>query len=402
MPGAVNNNLTNILQTISRLGGLRNAEQFQQFSQQLRSAAPADNVDLTGLRELSPEAMQAVDTARSAQTAATEAQAAGETLDRSELQIRELRSLANQAASVDMSAEDRAALTERFNALQTEINAATGGASFQGQTLDQRLAAPTQTPAAQTPQMSVTGRGVVNGRTAQEAGVALEDSNVARGAGITDVQVADTETNAVFRFQDAGNGQVTATRYNVTENGLEEAGSQTLAVENFQNGAVTQGQTATMDFDRLGVTVNLNEAYTAGDLNNVEVAIAPAPPPEEPETPPQAPAEEAAEGDTAALAYDIGTLEGAAAAVTQIDTMLNRVAELRTNVQEAQVSAQQTTTSAFAEIGASGGPGVNMGPDLAASVEEELRVAILREAATSLLMQGGFDRQTVVGLLGDA
>jgi len=268
MPSGVNNGLSGLLQTISRLGGLRSAEQYQRLARQIQNAPEADLADLTGLRDLSPEARAAVDTAQAAQASAEEAQTAGGAASRIERQVRELRSMATQASTADMSGDERTALSARFQALQFEVDVTARNTALQGEALADRLSAPAaaEVPAATQPESA-------------------------------------------------------------DETGTEGAGSG---------------------------------------------------------------------------AYDISTAEGAAAAVSGLDATLNRVAELQAEIQATQAASQQSVSSAFVEIGAAGGGGINMDPDLAADFTEELRVAVLREAATSLLIQGGFDRDSIVGMLGGA
>ena len=177
------------------------------------------------------------------------------------------------------------------------------------------------------------------------------------------------------------------TRYNVTANGLEEAGSQTMAFGGPQGGGIAPGGTTTLNFDRLGAGITLGQNYTAGDLNNVEVGVSPPPAPPSPPT--------GAEDEAPALAFSIGTAEGAGAALAGIDATLGRMTRMEGELQGVQAAQRKAVTDAF-----SGLKTPDLTPEGAAGVEQDLRTALRQQAAAALLSQAGLSPGGVQAVLG--
>jgi hypothetical protein len=390
MPAAIQNNLAGFIQTVSRLNNVSSTRQIQQATQRI-GGTNADTLNLSRLQNLDTNVAQFLNTVRSAQTTLAQTQAEQQTLQGFGSRIQELRNIATQATRTNLTTEERTALSERFNALQNEVNTTAAKTKIQGQNLGERLANPASQTSASG--IQITGTGRVDGVRFEEAGAAFETSNVARSAGLVNIQVADEKTNAVFRFQDAGNGQITVTRFNNTENGLQEAGSQTVAINTLQNREIAPGQTETLNFDRLGVAITLNNSFIAGDLNGIQAQVTP--PPEPAETP--AVSESNAEPPSG-LAFDLSNIENAANAVAGLNTSLNNLGSLQARVSQVGTQSQQTIANAFAEISA-GNNSTDLTSGFAQQLENDLRNAVLQQASNALQSQGGFNRESLVNLL---
>ena len=111
--------------------------------------------------------------------------------------------------------------------------------------------------------------------------------------------------------------------------------------------------------------------------------------------------QEAVEVATESLALDIGSADGAAAALTGIDATLSGLSRLQAEIRKAQTATRQTVTDAFTEIAANGGSGIGMDTHLAAGLEQNLRALLLEGATSPLQVQGGLNRETLIDLLGD-
>ena len=141
----------------------------------------------------------------------------------------------------------------------------------------------TQTTVTQTTAgTSGTGSGIVisgnvretRGEAAEDR-VAVEDSDVASERGVTGVQIDDPGEGVTFRFEDLGNGQVRATRFE-TQDGQEVAtGSQTLSISGAGDISGRGEAPGTLSFDNIGLELELDSSYTPGDLQFVEIASGP-------------------------------------------------------------------------------------------------------------------------------
>ena len=385
MPEAINNNLTSLVQSLVRLTETSDARQAERIAAQATSAETrtngTDRVDLTASRELSPRMNRAVKKAQRSQTRIEEAQTARRTLDSSRTGLSEMRSIARQASSADITSAERAALAERFNALQTQINTDTQNAAFRGTALNERLFAQrTSSGDGANTRVRITGTGVADGRTVEEENVGIGLSQIAREAGLREVRLDEDGAEAVFRFQDTGGGMVTVTRFDVTDEGLEEAGTQTVALQNYRSGAMTAGSSETLNFDRLGLQVELDEGYTSGDLNRVETRVQ-TPVAEEVEEAEEvvepAPAEEGDADEAAgpaALTLDIADADSAAYAARRLDVAINRADRLENATRNAESNARRNVSRAFGDMAAEGFAGLNV--DMRA-IERELRTMLL-------------------------
>ncbi len=118
--------------------------------------------------------------------------------------------------------------------------------------------------------ITITGSVRDTGGEAAENRVAVEGSNVAGERGVAGVRIDDPDEGATFRFEDLGNGQVRATRYETVDGEEVAAGSQTVAINGAGDSTNRGGAPGTLDFDQIGLELELDSDYTPGDLQFVE------------------------------------------------------------------------------------------------------------------------------------
>jgi TolA-binding protein len=106
-----------------------------------------------------------------------------------------------------------------------------------------------------------------------EREVAFDDSTVARERGVAGVAIDDPGNGVTFRFEEAGNGRVTATRYEVVDGEEVAVGSQTLQVTSV--GSDRGAAAGVLSFDQIGLQVDLDDDFTPGDLQFVEISSGP-------------------------------------------------------------------------------------------------------------------------------
>lgn len=103
-----------------------------------------------------------------------------------------------------------------------------------------------------------------------ETDVAVEDSTVAVERGITGAAIEDPGDGVTFRFEEDGNGLVRATRIEMHDGQEVATGTQTLAITSAGDGrAAAPG---TLDFDDIGLQLEIDADFTAGDLQFVEIS----------------------------------------------------------------------------------------------------------------------------------
>jgi hypothetical protein len=213
----------------------------------------------------------------------------------------------------------------------------------------------------------ITGTGAGADGILQEDAVALSQSEVAQDAGLTDVRLAESGANAVFRLEDSGNGFVTATRYEVTEEGLVMTDSQMVALRNFRNGGMVDGASETLDFDRLGLQLGIGTDYTPGDLNRVEVGI------QTPESDGAIAPRSAGSAVTATTNTESEADDAAAAVTQQLAALVDLAERLATEAQSAEQIANQDVAAALREIAAAGPAGLEIDTQ---TFERQLRAAL--------------------------
>jgi hypothetical protein len=242
---------------------------------------------------------------------------------------------------------------------------------------------PSTPPAEVTPDTPPTAGITISGEIRQTQGaltendVTVEGSAVAAERGVVGVRIDDPGEGVVFRFEDTGDGMVRGTRYEIRDGEEVATESQTLAIHGAGDGYLQPGGAGTLSFDRLGLQVALDERYTAGDLQFVEIASGPS-----------------TEGQVAA-----GTLAGGAAPSPDAGATETREQELaRLTALEQQLLTdlaveERSLIEMLDQVVAMGDPPVLSG------LMGEGREALLRELAETLVAQDSLTTDRVLQLL---
>jgi flagellin-like hook-associated protein FlgL len=317
--------------------------------------------------------------------------------------LRRLRDIAQQGTDRQLPTEARRSLTARFEAL---LNRIADAASAPEETADPAAAAapaiapeetadpiPNETataPVADTPPgISITGETIVRGARIREEETGLAESAVAQDRGLADVQVAETEDQVRFTFRDLGEGRIQATRFERTEQGMVETGTQTVAAPDARAGRVAEGQTAALNFDRLGLQIELDENYTAGDLQELEITSAPA----------------TAESGAAATEppsqqLTVDEPEAAQAAYNRIDQVLADMARVRDDLRQQREAESDNALRALADYGNQEDISALADAETAGTLTDTLRTQILEQAAGAVTAQGEISTDRLLLLLG--
>lgn len=323
---------------------------------------------------------------RQVQAQVVQIQSSERTLRETEVQLRQLRTLARQASAPELGEGERQALSARFATLQRQIDQATRTATVQGQPLAQALTRTEEAESRLEMRVELSGQIIARGRTVEERGIPLAESAVARARGLAGAQVERGEERVVFRFQDLGNGQIRAVRLRQTDQGLEETGAQTAILPGPQLRRLPAGQTAVLEFERLGLQITLNERYAPGDLQGLELAAIPATEPGETSAP--------LTGQTPLLDLSLENAASAEAAMASLDQMLARIAELRQGLQQERENQQLGLRQIFASLQ----PEL-ADREMAALLATSLRDLVLRQAAAALSRQGNLTPGRLIQLL---
>jgi hypothetical protein len=377
MPSEIHGSVSSFIQTLSRMTRSSSTGRSDRAHANQKGATNGtDHLDLTSDKDLSPKVADAVRDARGAHEKGERARGVIRRISEIRIRIRELRAAAQEAIETNTPASETEGLPEQVEAIEEELGeleAPSGGQTTGGQTTSEEspATAPTPAGAVQMTQVSITGSGAgVRGLT-QENEVGLSASEIARDAGVEDVRLAGRGADAVFRFEDTGNGMVTATRYDVTEDGLVESGTQTVALRNFQSGAMVDGASETLDFGRLGLHVDLGEDYTPGDLHRVDMRV------QTPDAGQEARADEpAASAPTTDGISALGP-DGAAAAAAvtrQLGALAYLADRLTSEAQAAESNAMQDVTRALGDIAQIGLADLDIDTQ---TLERQIRAAVL-------------------------
>ncbi|MBT5057780.1 MAG: hypothetical protein HOM68_14645 [Gemmatimonadetes bacterium] len=127
-------------------------------------------------------------------------------------------------------------------------------------------------PRDTTSGITITGDVRETRGAAAETRVEVEDSNVARERGVAGVRIDDPGEGVTFRFEDAGNGRVRATRFETQDGQQVATGSQTLSISGAGDTAGRGEAPGTLRFDDIGLELELDNSYTPGDLQFVELS----------------------------------------------------------------------------------------------------------------------------------
>ena len=240
------------------------------------------------------------------------------------------------------------------------------------------------TPVADAPPgISITGETVIRGARIREEGTGLAESAVAQDRGLADVQVAETDAQVRFTFRDLGEGRIQATRFERTEQGMVETGTQTVAAPDARQGRVAEGQTAALNFDRLGLQIELDENYTAGDLQGLEITSAPdaatAPPSQQ---------------------LSVDDPQAAQTAYNRIDQVLADMARVRDDLRQQRETESANALRALADYGNQEEISALADAEAAGALADTLRTQILQQAAGAVTAQGEVSTDRLLLLLG--
>ncbi|HEX2859820.1 MAG TPA: flagellin [Alphaproteobacteria bacterium] len=170
-----------------------------------------------------------------------------------------MKTLAVQAASGQLSDNDRGLLNSEFLNLRTEVDRISGITSFNGTAL---LAGSSSVSS------SINGLGAYNANNDTAATTLLDSAH-----GIADVQFSQSYGDGAIKISYDSTGGAVG---NLIVKDLVNNKSQTITVA---NGAIAAGSTETYSFGELGVTVTLNSNFNKGaDLaaqNSANVSSAP-------------------------------------------------------------------------------------------------------------------------------
>lgn len=229
-----------------------------------------------------------------------------------------------------------------------------------------------------------------SGENAEER-VAIEESIVARERGIVGVRVDNPDQGVLFRFEDSGNGQVRATRYETRDGQQVLVDSQTLSAPGAGD-STAGGAAGPLNFDRLGLRLDLGASYTPGDLHYVEIDAG------------SSPQQQLQAGQTTITQIDTLTIESSSSAgdaVTALERALDQISQ-REQILAQALDTEATTLVPF--LDSLLGQADSQTRDLAGSLlnlsnNADGRDAVLRELAATLVAQDDLSNERVLQLL---
>lgn len=201
-----------------------------------------------------------------------------------------------------------------------------------------------------------------------EREVAFDDSTVARERGVAGVAIDDPGNGATFRFEEAGNGRVTATRYEIVDGEEVAVGSQTLQVTSV--GSDRGAAAGVLSFDQIGLQVDLDDDFTPGDLQFVEISSGP----------------QSGEDSVAGSLTSVQANEERAEESRRLDTREQQISQL--------LRSEESNLTALVEGLTGGGAAFPVGAGTGSDPLAELRVF-----ADSLVAQGSPTSDRVMQLL---
>jgi flagellin len=378
MPLRVNNNITAINARRALAANSRTlSTRIERLATGLRINRAADDAAGLAVSEgLRAEIGGLTQAVRNAEHATNLTQVAEGALNEVSAMLIRMRELAAQAASSTINDGNRVSLTAEYNQLIAEIDRIANVTSYNNTVL-------------------LIGFGNVVTATLSTA---LSDTSVGvESASITGAQAGTytfIDTDSTDSEITLGNGVVT----------------QTINIATALDGSrVATGTTAIANFDRLGITLNLNDTFTDGNLdgrtltilsgtggsfqvgpdngafNQIEFSIA----------------DMRASGPALNLtSTSIGTLLNARDALPVLDLAIDRIARERGNIgaiQNRMAFTIASTQNAIQNIQAS--ESSIRDADVAEEVSEFTRAQILTQAATAVLVQANAIPQTALSLL---
>jgi len=378
MPLRVNNNITAINARRALAANSRTlSTRIERLATGLRINRAADDAAGLAVSEgLRAEIGGLTQAVRNAEHATNLTQVAEGALNEVSAMLIRMRELAAQAASSTINDGNRVSLTAEYNQLISEIDRIANVTSYNNTVL-------------------LIGFGNVVTATLSTA---LSDTSV----GVDSASITGAQAGT-YTFIDTGStdSQITLGNGIVT---------QTINIATALDGnRVATGTTAIANFDRLGITLNLNDTFTDGDLdgkslvilsgtggsfqvgpdngafNQIEFSIA----------------DMRASGPALNLtSTSIGTLLNARDALPVLDLAIDRIARERGNIgaiQNRMAFTIASTQNAIQNIQAS--ESSIRDADVAEEVSEFTRAQILTQAATAVLVQANAIPQTALSLL---
>ncbi|MSS72392.1 MAG: flagellin [Candidatus Latescibacteria bacterium] len=378
MPLRVNNNITAINARRALAANSRTlSTRIERLATGLRINRAADDAAGLAVSEgLRAEIGGMTQAVRNAEHATNLTQVAEGALNEVSAMLIRMRELAAQSSSSTINDDNRVSLTAEYNQLISEIDRIANVTSYNntvlligfGNTVSTNLSTSLSDPSVGVSSASITG---------------------AQAGSYTFIDTDSTDSQITL-----GNGTVT----------------QTINIATALDGnRVATGTTAIANFDRLGITLNLNDAFTDGDLdgrslvilsgtggsfqvgpdngafNQIEFTIA----------------DMRASGPALNLtATSIGTLQNARSALPMLDLAIDRIARERGNIgaiQNRMAFTIASTQNAIQNIQAS--ESSIRDADVAEEVSEFSRAQILTQAATAILVQANAIPQTALSLL---
>ena len=378
MPLRVNNNITAINARRALAANSRTlSTRIERLATGLRINRAADDAAGLAVSEgLRAEIGGLTQAVRNAEHATNLTQVAEGALNEVSAMLIRMRELAAQAASSTINDGNRVSLTAEYNQLISEIDRIANVTSYNNTVL-------------------LIGFGNVVTATLSTA---LSDTSV----GVDSASITGAQAGT-YTFIDTGStdSQITLGNGIVT---------QTINIATALDGSrVATGTTAIANFDRLGITLNLSDAFTDGNLdgktlailsgtggsfqvgpdngafNQIEFSIA----------------DMRASGPALNLtSTSIGTLLNARDALPVLDLAIDRIARERGNIgaiQNRMAFTIASTQNAIQNIQAS--ESSIRDADVAEEVSEFTRAQILTQAATAVLVQANAIPQTALSLL---
>ena len=378
MPLRVNNNITAINARRALGANSRTlSTRIERLATGLRINRAADDAAGLAVSEgLRAEIGGLTQAVRNAEQATNLTQVAEGALNEVSAMLIRMRELAAQSASSTISDRNRVGLTEEYNQLISEIDRLANVTTYNDIVL-------------------LIGFGNTVSSTASTA---LSDTSV----GVSRASISGAQAGT-YSFIDSGSTDSEIT----LGNGII---TQTINIATALAGnRVATGTTVIANFDRIGITLNLNDNFTDGDLDGKTLVI-------EGGTGgsfqvgPDSGAFHQIEfniGDMRAsgpelnlTATSIGTLLDARSSLPMLDLAIDRIARERGNIgaiQNRMAFTMSSTQNAIQNIQAS--ESSIRDADVAEEVSEFTRAQILTQAATAVLVQANAIPQTALSLL---
>ncbi len=226
----INNNLM-AMNTHRQLGvtGSMSAKSMEKLSSGMRINRAGDDAAGLAISEKMRSQIRGLDQAsRNAQDGISLVQTAEGALQETQAILQRMNELATQASNGTLSTNDRSAITQEINALNTEIDRISTSTKFNGQTL---LAG---TFGVQQDLAATTGSGIRVGT-----------------AGVTGIDISGADASETYTITTTGVGA-----YTMTATGSGDT----------QNISLGDGTAGVLDFDKFGIKITVDGSQTAANI----------------------------------------------------------------------------------------------------------------------------------------